>query len=237
MITGLRYNTLGRIIGLAVVACFAYAALLFMQQQTFFKMAVETEGTVTHAGGALFGNNQVIQVDYMLNGVAPISARISAHFHHAKGQTVRIAYHPRHPSEARLTEPFDVYLDTISIFMLGLIVLVADIVRRILKRGIPIPVPDHRTNITRSLRVEYPDPVTGERRVAHSENELPTDICAKLRTAQHQATAEGIHKIRKQTYTFTDASGRQQTYHSLEEMPPDLRRRAEQEMRKHSNNR
>lgn len=231
MVIGRRYRTPGQIMGLAVIACFAYAALLFMQQQVFFKTAMETEATVARAGGALFGNSQIVQVDYTLKGITPVSARIRAHFSRAEGQTIRIAYNPKHPSEARLAEPLDVYLGSISAFVLGCAVLAADIVRRKRKRRILASAPEYRTPVTRSLQIEYPDPVTGERRVAYSEDELPPNMRARLSAARAQAAVEGVHEIRKRMFVFTDASGRSHTYQSLDEVPHGLRRKVEQEMR------
>lgn len=231
MLTGrIHYRTSGQIMGLAVVACFVYSALLFMQQQVFFKTAVETDAAVKKPGGALFGSGQIVQVDYLLEGGTPISARVKAHFPHTEGQNIRIAYNPKHPSEAWITEPFDAYFGAITFSILGTALLVADIVRRMLNRGISIPLPVRRTNITRTLRVEYKDPITGERRIAHSEEELPPEVRSRLESARAQAAAEGIQTKRRQTFTFTDASGRQRTYHSLDEMPPELRRRVEHEM-------
>ncbi|HPO13512.1 MAG TPA: hypothetical protein PLI09_08715 [Candidatus Hydrogenedentes bacterium] len=231
MLTGrIHYKTSGQIMGLAVVACFAYSALLFMQQQVFFKTAVETDATVMKPGGALFGGGQFTGVNYVLNNGAPVSARVKAHFPHTEGQNIRIAYNPKHPSEARLTEPYDVYFGAITFSILGVALLIADIVRRMLNRGFSIPPPVRRTNITRTLRVDYKDPITGERRIAHSEGELPPEVRSKLERTRAQAAAEGIQTKRRQTFTFTDASGNKRTYHSLDEMPPELRRRVEHEM-------
>ncbi len=79
----------------------------------------------------------------------------------------------------------------------------------------------HRTIVNHSQRIEYDDPVTGQRRVADSLDDLPPDVRSGIESALTQARSGASGGS---AYTFQDASGVTRTYDSLDEMPPEVRR-------------
>jgi hypothetical protein len=70
--------------------------------------------------------------------------------------------------------------------------------------------------------VTFVDTATGERQVFNSFDEVPSEIRTKIQEAQ----AQGGITSQKSSVVFVGADG--QEYHSLEEMPPDVRAMYEQ---------
>jgi hypothetical protein len=76
-----------------------------------------------------------------------------------------------------------------------------------------------KVNVKLSERIKIRDPLTGELREYHSLDEVPVEYREKIRQARQAAlSGQGGNVI-----SVTDASGKVQTYQSVEEMPPELR--------------
>jgi hypothetical protein len=72
-------------------------------------------------------------------------------------------------------------------------------------------------NVTKRIKIR--NPLTGELREYQSLDEVPEEYREKIRQAfQAAASGKGANAI-----TVTDAEGKIQTYHSPDEMPPDVR--------------
>ena len=76
-----------------------------------------------------------------------------------------------------------------------------------------------KLNLTISTRIKIRDARTGELKEYRSLDEVPEEYRDKIRQAQQSALGNpGTNAI-----TVTDAAGKVQTYHSVEELPPELR--------------
>jgi hypothetical protein len=95
----------------------------------------------------------------------------------------------------------------------------------------------------RAEQIQVVDPKTGERKVYQSLAEMPAETRAALEAAlggtslpavldaaaierlAREAAARGVpgDLVKCQVFTHRDASGREHTYQSLEEMPPEVR--------------
>src|SRR5215471_20161854 len=77
-------------------------------------------------------------------------------------------------------------------------------------------LPGTRVNVTISERIKIRDPLTGQPREYHSLDEVPEEFREQIRKAREaMASSSGRNSI-----TVTDATGKMQTYHSIEELPP-----------------
>lgn len=65
--------------------------------------------------------------------------------------------------------------------------------------------------------------ITARRKGGESLENLPPEMRAKLEEALASGSGPRVHTSESVTFTFEDASGRKRTYHSVDDMPPDVR--------------
>ena len=69
-----------------------------------------------------------------------------------------------------------------------------------------------------SERIKIRDPLTGELREYHSLDEVPEPFREQIRKLRDSATSVNGGKV----ITVTDSGGKVQTYHSVDELLPEL---------------
>jgi len=74
-------------------------------------------------------------------------------------------------------------------------------------------------NITQNELIKIRDPFTGNLLEYRSLDEVPAELRGQIRKLREQALAGGGAG----TITITDSSGKVSTYHSVEELPPEMR--------------
>ena len=87
--------------------------------------------------------------------------------------------------------------------------------------------PTITTRTVRSQEFCIKDPKTGETKVYHGIDELPPEVRDQIKSMgvdMGALTSDSLAPPTKDTtYTVSDPSGSQQTYKSIEDMPPEMR--------------
>jgi len=81
------------------------------------------------------------------------------------------------------------------------------------------PAGGTKVNVKLSERIKIRDPLTGELREYHSLDEVAGGVSGEGASGP----AGGVKRKGGNVISVTDATGKVQTYHSIEEMPPELR--------------
>jgi len=75
--------------------------------------------------------------------------------------------------------------------------------------------------VIRQLPETFQEQIRGRKTVSLTLDDLPPDIREKISAGLQSGSGSPVETAA--SYTFRDSSGQEHTYHSIEEMPPDIR--------------
>ena len=222
---------------------------IFLNNQTFLGTAEIIQATVAN-GGEKGGMGSGIQVSFALKDGSRKTVGLDPQFSHKAGDSVLVAYQPSTPDKVRIYTFWEMNVAPACLLTIGVLLMGASVFTfsaaypgrrgrrtRVYDNALGIPeellkdkvvaeafardpVFGKQVRVNVQERIEINNPVTGEKQIYNSSDEVPPDIQAKL-----DAIRDRYKSAKTQPFTFRNESTSEvKTYHSLDEMPPEVRR-------------